>query len=171
MMKWIGAFVIIAATTSGGFLWAKRYSDRPKQLRQLKAALQALEAEIMYGMTPLAEASEHLAGQFSGPVSAFFHQFSIILQEDGSKVQEAWDESLSRVRHQTAFGKGDREVILQFGTTLGRHDRNHQQKHIRLTISHLEREEAEARDAQQRNEKMIKSLGFLAGLLIVLLLM
>ncbi|HEX6922562.1 MAG TPA: stage III sporulation protein SpoIIIAB [Bacillales bacterium] len=170
MIKWLGALFIIAATTSGGFMWAKQYSERPRQLRQLKTALQALEAEIMYGLTPLAEACEHLAGQFSDPLRIFFQEFSKRLEEGSSSVQQAWDESLKMVWPQTALRKGEREVMKQFGATLGKHDRDHQQKQIRLALSHLEREEAEARDAQYRNEKMIKSLGFLAGLLLVLLL-
>lgn len=171
MIKWVGALIIIMATTLGGFVWAKQYSDRPKQLRQMKAALQALEAEIMFGMTPLAEACDHLSGQFSGPIGDFFKSFSDTLGKNAESVHSAWDESLNEIWKRTAFRKNDLEVMKQFGTTLGRHDRDHQQKQIKLTLSHLEREEAEARDSQQRNEKMIKSLGFLAGLLIVLMLM
>ena len=170
MIRWIGALCIVAATTSGGFMWAKRYSERPRQLRQLKTALQALEAEIMYGLTPLAEACEHLAGQFSEPLSTFFRAFSSRLEKGRTSVQQAWNDSLNDVWPLTAFGRGEREVMKQFGATLGQHDRDHQQKQIRLALTHLEREEVEAKDAQQRNEKMIKSLGFLAGLLLVLLL-
>lgn len=171
MIKWMGALIIIAATTTGGFVWAKQYSDRPRQLRQLKTALQALEAEIMFGLTPLAEACEHLAGQISEPLATFFRTFSDRLSQNHSNVPQAWDDSLNEVWPFTAFGSGEREVLRQFGATLGKHDRDHQQKQIRLALTHLEREEAEARDAQQRNEKMIKSLGFLAGLLLVLLLL
>lgn len=61
-------------------------------------------------------------------------------------------------------------MLKQFGSTLGQHDRDHQQKQIHLALTHLEREEGEAKDAQQRYEKMIKSLGFLGGLLLALLL-
>ena len=38
--------------------------------------------------------------------------------------------------------------MKQFGETLGRHDRVSQQKQIMLTLTHLEREENEARDRQ-----------------------
>jgi stage III sporulation protein AB len=169
-MKWLGALLIVATTTLGGFAWAKQFSERPRQLRQLKVALQSLEAEIMYGLTPLDEACAHLAKQLQKPLSLFFQQFSIRLSRGSTDVQTAWEESIDEIWHHTALRNGEREVMLQFGATLGRHDREHQQKQIRLTLSHLEREEAEAKDAQDRYEKMIKSLGFLAGLLLVLLL-
>jgi stage III sporulation protein AB len=61
--------------------------------------------------------------------------------------------------------------MSQFGATLGQHDREHQQKQIRLTLNHLEREEGDAIESQNRYEKMLKSLGFLTGLLIVILMM
>lgn len=86
MIRWIGAILIIAATTWGGFAWAKQFSERPRQLRQLKVALQALEAEIMYGLTPLDEACEHLAGQFADPLAAFFHDFAERLQTGSISV-------------------------------------------------------------------------------------
>lgn len=69
------------------------------------------------------------------------------------------------------FEKSEYEVLKQFGETLGIHDRISQQKHIKLALTHLEASEADAEQAQAKNEKMIKSLGFLAGLLLILLLM
>ena len=50
-------------------------------------------------------------------------------------------------------------------------DRDQQQKQIKLTMVHLDREEAEAKENQLRYEKMLKSLGFLGGLLIVILML
>ena len=61
--------------------------------------------------------------------------------------------------------------MKQFGETLGRHDRVSQQKQIMLTLTHLEREENEARDRQIRYEKMVKNIGFLTGLLLIILLL
>lgn len=171
MIRWMGALLIVAATTWVGFAWAKHYSERPRQLRQLKVALQALEAEIMYGLTPLDEACQHLADQFSEPLHDFFYQFSKYLQKGAISASEAWEASLDEIWEQTSLRSGEREVLKQFGITLGQHDRDHQQKQIRLALTHLEREEVEAKDAQQRYEKMIKSLGFLSGLLLVILLL
>lgn len=169
-MKIIGAILIIMATTWVGFEFAKRLSERPRQLRQLKVALQSLESEIMYGLTPLAEASEHIAKQIPKPISYFFLCFSEGLKNGGASVRSAWEESLKETWHLTALRNGELEVMSQFGATLGQHDREHQQKQIRLTLTHLEREEGDAVEAQNRYEKMLKSLGFLTGILIVILM-
>lgn len=171
MLKLIGSIFIIIATTWFGFELAKRLSERPRQLRQLKVALQSLEAEIMYGHVTLSEACSHLAEQFENPLSLIFKGFARRLSKGETYVSVAWKESLDECWKWTAFGQGEYEVLRQFGETLGQHDREHQQKHIRLTLVHLEREENDAREKQGRYEKMVKNLGFLSGLLIVILLM
>jgi stage III sporulation protein AB len=169
-MKWIGAAFIIFATTWTGFEWAKKLSERPRQLRQLKVALQALEAEIVYGLTPLDEACYHLSTQLSKPLNWFFEQFAKKLTDSETTAADAWFESLDDILPLTSFKNGELEIMRQFGATLGQHDREQQQKQIRLALAHLEREESEAIDAQKRYEKMVKSLGFLTGLLLVILL-
>ncbi|GGE53779.1 stage III sporulation protein SpoIIIAB [Priestia taiwanensis] len=170
MVKLIGAILIVAVTTWIGFELAKKYSDRPKQLRQLKAALQSLEAEIMYGHTPLYEAMESIAHLSKAPLSVFFQSFSKRLQEGASSVKDAWKSSLDEVWPQTALRKEEYEILRQFGETLGQHDRESQQKYIKLAIHHLEKEEKDARDNQHKYEKMMRSLGFLLGLLLIILL-
>lgn len=169
-MKLIGAILILIATTLVGFEFAKQLSERPRQLRHLKSALQTLEAEITYGLTPLSEASLQLSQQLPKPISYLFDRFSYYLAKQEESVDRAWEQSLKETWQLTALCDAEYEIMRQFGATLGQHDRDNQQKHIRLTIAHLEREEGDAKEKQNRYEKMIKSLGFLAGLLIILLM-
>jgi stage III sporulation protein AB len=171
MMKIIGAVLIMITTTWIGFEASRQFHERPRQLRLLKSALQSLEAEIMYGHTPLHEAARRLSKQLTKPLSHFFETFAEKLTSTETTVKKAWEESLDEIWKMTAFKQGEYEVMKQFGETLGRHDRISQQKHIMLTLSHLEREERDAYDRQAKYEKMVKSLGFLSGLLLIILLM
>ncbi|MCH1626617.1 stage III sporulation protein SpoIIIAB [Ferdinandcohnia quinoae] len=171
MIKILGAIFILLATTWAGFEAARHLSERPRQLRMLRTALQSLEAEIMYGHVPLIDVALHLSTQIPKPISWFFESFAKKLQEGEVSVKIAWEESLTKVSRLTAFKQGELEILKQFGETLGQHDRSSQQKHIILALTHLDREESEARDRQLRYEKMVKSLGFLSGLLLVILLM
>ncbi|MGG1400614.1 stage III sporulation protein SpoIIIAB [Bacillus salipaludis] len=170
MIKIIGAIFIIIATTWTGFEASRNFSERPRQLRMLRSSLQSLEAEIMYGHTPLHEAARRLSDQLTKPLSGFFESFARKLTDSETTVKEAWESSLKEVWKSTALKQGEFEIMKQFGETLGRHDRYSQQKHIMLTLSHLEREEADALDRQSKYEKMVKSLGFLSGLLLIILL-
>jgi stage III sporulation protein AB len=170
MFKLVGAVIIILTTTWAGFEASRHLSQRPRQLRQLKVALQSLEAEIMYGHTPLGDAAMKLSKQMPKPLSLFFESFSGKLSLGETTVKMAWDESLKEIWNWLALKQGEFEILSQFGETLGQHDRYHQQKQILLTIAHLEREESDAIERQGKYEKMVKSLGFLSGLLLIILL-
>ncbi|MBM7693264.1 stage III sporulation protein AB [Peribacillus deserti] len=171
MLKVIGAAFILLATTWSGFEISRGFTERPRQLRQLRSSLQALEAEIMYGQTPLKDASIKLSKQLPKPLSWFFEAFAGKIENNETTVREAWEASLQEVWKWLSLKQGEYEILVQFGETLGKHDRMSQQKQIILTLTHLEREEKEALDRQTKYEKMIKSLGFLSGLLLIILLL
>lgn len=117
-MKWIGAVCIILATTWSGFEASRLLRERTRQLRQLKMALQSLEAEIMYGHTPLTEAAVRLSQQLSRPLSWLFETFAQKLQEGMMSARQAWEESLQEVWKMTALKEGELEIMKQFGETL-----------------------------------------------------
>ncbi len=87
-----------------------------------------------------------------------------------SYFETVWEECVLGFIDESSLSSNEKEILLQFGRTLGQHDFGQQQKHIQLTIKHLERELQDARDDQDKYGKMAKSLGFLTGLFIVLLL-
>lgn len=171
MIKLLGAVLIIFSTTWIGWDFSKRLIARPKQIRDIRAALQILEAEIMYGHMPLKEAVLKLAKQIPEPIREGFVLFADYLDEENQTVTNAWRKSVEEMRKQTELEEKEAEILLQFGETLGKHDRETQQNQIQLTLKHLEREELLALDKQNKYDKMVKSLGFFSGLLITILLL
>ncbi|MDF2945740.1 MAG: stage sporulation protein SpoAB [Bacillales bacterium] len=170
-MKLLGVVLIVAATTSFGFYAAHLLSQRSKQLRNIKLALKLFETEILYGHIPLNEAMKRIANQVDKPIALIFNSFAIKLESnDEVDVTRCWESSLKEIWPFTALKKQDYEILKSFGNNIGLHDLITEQKNISLTLSHLEREESEAHSIQQQNERMFKVLGFLLGLLIILLL-
>ena len=169
-MKWIGALFIIFSTTWLGFYFAGRLSERTKELRAWKLALQSLEAEVMYSQLPLQEASRRIAKQLNGQIQIFLIGFANQLETSALSAKEAWKHSLQEYAEKVAIKDSDIQVLLQFGETIGMHDKISQQKQIILALKHLEREEQEAIDSQSSYERMSKMLGVLSGILIVILL-
>ncbi|PSL43187.1 stage III sporulation protein AB [Salsuginibacillus halophilus] len=169
-MMLVGALIVLAAATFIGFEASRSLRERPRELRQLQTALQALEAEIMFGTTPLQEASDKLAGQLNSPVSLLFSEFSRRLEEQGETTAEAWQRSADGVQAAGALTREDTSILVEFGQTLGRFGRSEQQKQIRLALTRLSQAEASAREMCSRYERMAKSLGFLGGLLVIIAL-
>ena len=170
-MKWVGALFILFSTTWLGFYFAGRLSERTKELRAWKLALQSLEAEVMYSQLPLQEACKRIAHQLKGPINSFLKDFSNQLETSAFSAKEAWENSLTKYAKTVSIKESDLQVLLQFGETIGMHDKYSQQKQIVLAMKHLEREEQEALDSQSSYERMSKMLGILSGILIVILLL
>lgn len=169
-MKWIGALLLLSVTTWIGFDWSNKLNKRPIQIRQLKNALQILEAEMLYSQAPLQDAFIVISKQIPEPIKSFFQNISEKMNANQIDLLQIWDEEVSELIKISSLSKNESEILRQFGRTLGQHDYLQQQKHIQLTATYLDREHEDAKDYQLRYSKMAKNLGFLCGLFIVLLL-
>lgn len=170
MIRFTGAALILFATACAGFLLAAAYRNRPKEIRQWSSALQLMETEILYGQVPVTELASRLSRQLPMPTSLFFKDLYRRLSVEGTPLRDAWIQAAELFWKDTAMKSSEKQIILQFGETLGMEDAVNQQKHIRLAMAHLKREEEEAAARQKANERMMRSLGLLTGILIVLVL-
>ncbi|WP_159882219.1 stage III sporulation protein SpoIIIAB [Paenibacillus puerhi] len=171
MIKLLGAGMILLAGTLLGFYQASQLSRRPRQIGDAIRLLQRLETEIVYGYTPLPGALRKTGQSSATEVgSLFVRTADELLRSGGRPVQLIWQETVQALWRNLSMKQGEREVLLQFGATLGLSDREDQVKHVRLAISQLQGEEDNARDEQQRYERMWKSLGLLMGALVVVLI-
>ncbi|WP_010650837.1 stage III sporulation protein SpoIIIAB [Oceanobacillus massiliensis] len=169
-MKWIGALLLIGTATLIGFEWSNRLTKRPKQIRQLKSALQILEAEIVYSQAALYDAFQSISEKIPDPMRSFFSNLGEKIQGDSFELFSLWESEANLLLKNSSMGENEKEILMQFGRTLGQHDIDQQRKHIKLAIVHLDRELEDAVDNYHKYGKMAKSLGVLSGIFIVLLL-
>ncbi|WP_249871968.1 stage III sporulation protein SpoIIIAB [Oceanobacillus saliphilus] len=169
-MKWIGALLLIGTATLVGFEWSNRLTNRPKHIRQLKSALQILEAEIVYSQAPLKEAFLSISKKIPDPLKTFFTGLGNEMNEEQIDFFRLWEIKVDDLIKNSTLKESEYEILKQFGRTLGQHDIHQQQKHIHLAIVHLDRELEDAIDNKLKYGKMAKSLGVLSGIFIVLLL-
>lgn len=172
MLKFAGAVLILAAAAMFGFVQALHYARRPRQIRQMIGALQRMETEIVYALTPLPEAMLSLSRQLSEPLSSLFRMTADRLKASGgaASTREIWQQSVREAWRVSSMKQPEQEIVLQLGAVLGVTDRADQVKHLRLAVSQLQTEEQESREEQRRYETMWKSLGILIGALIVILM-
>lgn len=171
MVKLIGAVLILFSASMVGWQIGRYYAYRPVQLRSLLVALQMLETEIVYGLTPLHRAFVKVGHRVSQDVGKMFILAAeLLITERAQSAEDSLRQSMSRLWTQTSLRKQERDVLTSLGQVLGSSDREDQQKHLRLAVTHLRGLEEEARADQEKYEKMYKSLGFLGGLLVVILM-
>jgi len=170
MVKLIGAVLILFSASMVGWQIGKYYACRPLQLRALLIALQMLETEIVYGLTPLHRAFVKIGHRVQKEVGQLFLTAAELLITEEAGVEGCLAKSIRKHWSETALRKEEKGVLHSLGQVLGTTDREDQQKHLRLAITHLRGLEEEARVEQAKYERMYKSLGFLGGLLVVILM-
>ncbi len=170
-MKWLGMFLILISSTAIGFLYARRYAERPLQLRHLQAAFELLETDVTFRMERLSDSFRRIGRTVPPPIGMLFVRAAVELERgDGTSTERCWSKALQETWPETALKEKELDVLVQFGHSLGSSDRDSQVKHIRALIRHLQVEETMARDEQAKYEKMSRTLGFLGGLFVVILL-
>lgn len=171
ILKIIGGLLIFTACGLMGIAAANRYSLRPKEIRRLRASMQLLETEIIYGCTPLPQALSNISGKVEGALKRFYSTISEDLLAGWSySLDTAWNKGLDGLLKDTCLTDADRELIAGFGKVLGSSDREDQKKHFELFYIQLKQNEEMAEEARKKNERMYKSLGFLSGLVIFIML-
>lgn len=169
MLKFLGAAMVVAASGLSGLAVAGSYARRPRELRALRSALQMLETEITYGATRLPEAFEIVANRCDQMVGPLFKQAGRELAAmSGASADEAWEKALAVYYPVSALKPQDHAILVSLGRSLGRSDCADQVKHLRLTMEQVAQEAANAEEEASRNVKMWSYLGFLGGLVFVL---
>lgn len=171
MIKMLGGLLIVATSSGLGLLLSYRYSSRPVELRGIRRLLQMLETEITYGATPLPYALSNVAGRTDSSARQFLELASKLLSERAFfSAREAWVYAVDRILGKTALTASDLELIKSFGNVLGCSDREDQQKHFGLLYIQLKQQEDMAEEEKRRNARMYKSLGFLLGAAVLIIL-
>ncbi|MEG6615890.1 stage III sporulation protein SpoIIIAB [Peptococcaceae bacterium 1198_IL3148] len=170
MLKLIGAILILLACGYAGFSVARRYQQRPKDLRYLQSALQMLETEITYGATPLPEALETVGLRCQKSVAPLFKTTQAhLLNGEGITAREAWEDAVGQYYRNSAINNSDLTVLKNLGANLGISDREDQVKHLHLAMEQLKIEAAKAEEEAVKNVKLYNYLGFLGGLTIIII--
>ncbi len=171
VMKLLGSLILLFSCGGMGFLIARNYRARPRELRALKSAFQILETEIAYSLTSLPQALEKVARSGDLKIYSIFENTrELLISGEGYTPAEAWEEGLRKYFSYLALTDTDREILSFFGKCLGASDRNDQIKHIRLVVEELSRQGINAEQEEQKNSKLWTYMGVLTGLVLILLM-
>jgi stage III sporulation protein AB len=171
ILKIIGSLIVFVSSSLLGYMYSRKCSERPKDLRALQGLLQMFENEVSFLSNVLTEAFLKISKCCDSGVSAFFSQTVEILNSDeGINARDAWTKAVKENINKTALNSEDEEILISFGKMLGSSDIEGQIKNIRLTLNQLKMQEEKAEELRKKNESMYRSLGVLGGLAIIIIL-
>lgn len=171
ILKMLGAFLVVGASTAAGQLAAGNLARRPVELERFSLSLRLLETEIDYG-TPLAEALNRTSASVGGVAARVLEEAASLLGAgQGLAGGEAWRMALENVYPGMALRRPDLEVLLDLSPFLGLSHRQDQLKHLEFARRRLAAQEAAARADEDKYLKLYRYLGFLGGLMVAVVLL
>lgn len=171
LVKIIGGLLIISTSGLMGILFSNRLSIRYRELKNLRRLMQMLETEVTYGATPLPVALSNISKKAEGLISSFFVVVSESLAERSFySVTDAWTYAADTVLSESAFQRADIDLVKGFGSILGCSGREDQKKHFELFYLQLKNQEDAALDEINKSARMYRSLGFLLGIAVFVVL-
>ena len=170
LIRMIGLAFIMIISVSLGTFFGKVYGFRVEDLKSFKRAMIILKSEIEYMGTPLYQALNNIGDKLKGsPVSNIFYDFGEQLQEHVSP-DIALQNSLNKYKEKIYILPDDKSNIISFGKTVGYLDKELQINNIDLILSYLNERIEEETKHYIKYKKLYQTLGILAGLLIVIIL-
>ena len=169
ILKFILLFLLFCTSIIIGYLISKRYSNRVKILKDIKSGLNIFAVKINFSCEILSEIFEDISNKLNGAASNIFKDTITILNENNTNtIGNAWEKSIEK--NSSQLKKEDIDVLKTLGKMLGNTDIEGQINQINLVESFLEKQIEDSQEEQLRNSKLYKKLGFICGLVIVIVL-
>ena len=114
VFKFILLFIVFCGSSYIGLLISKRYSNRTEELKQIKTALNMLEAKIKFTYEPLPEIFEQISKTVPKSIGEIFKTAQNTMKT--TSVKEAWENSVNNTM--LSINKEDKSILKELGNLL-----------------------------------------------------
>lgn len=167
MVKVFGAILVIAGCGGFGFSLAAAHHREEHSLRKLIAALDLMECELQYRLTPLPDLCMLLVREIGGALGSVFSRLARELEAQISPDVNCCMRAA--IAKSETLPKHTEKALIHLGRSLGRFDLDGQVKGLEAVRSECRR----ALDALCNNKdhriRSYQTLGLCAGAAIVIL--
>ena len=160
---------IILLSNYIGILYAKNFSNRVKDLEEMKHALKLFETKIKFTYEPIPEVFESIAKETKANTANIFLEAVKLMKNE--VASNAWKKALYSMRSKTNFTDEDIVAIGNLSKMLGNTDLEGQINMIKLTEELIDEQIKIARKEEIKNAKLYKTLGMGIGISIAIILL
>ena len=166
IFKIILLILIIGASTVLGILFSKKYSNRVKEIKEMKNALNMFATKIKFTYEPIPNLFFEIGNKVGGNVGQIFIRAASRMKEQSAG--DAWIDAFHDVP--TNLTEEDKAVLKNLGRLLGQTDLEGQISEIEVVTQFLGTQLENAEQERSKNEKMYRTLGMISGLTIAIIL-
>lgn len=172
VFKFLFLLAILVLSTLIGVAIAKKYSNRVNELQEIVTALEILEGRINYTYDTIPEIFDFISRHLKTNIKNIFEYTSEKLSINKNySAGEIFTATIDEEKILLDLNESDVEIFKGLSVSLGQVDLESQVKNIRLIIRSLTTQLEEARKEKDKNFKLCRNMGAIAGILIMIILM
>ncbi len=147
--------------------WKRQYLE----LKELVECVRILDGQVRFCLTPLPELLQEIKRKRESAMGALFgHIGQEIGKQKGEMLQDIWERVLDEEKEKIVLAKEDWELLREMGKGLGYLDVEMQKRHLESNLAQLSARLPEREKKYKEREKVIRSFGFAAATLLLLIL-
>lgn len=168
VLKIVISFAIVALTTYIGTFKARKLKQREYVLRDMITFLKLVENEIKYILNILPNAYEIARQKLNTTLKIQIGNIVVdmLSTNDLKKIEDSIEKNISDIE---CLEKYDKEVITSTLKNMGRSDIEGQINIIENTLNILNSQIEEANEIKNTNSKLYRTIGIIAGLMLVII--
>lgn len=171
IMKGIGTFLILCASTGLGISYANQWKEHLRTAEELRKMLLLLKGEILYARSPLGEAFERVGKRCPGRLGEFFLNVAgEITEQNGEPFYTIWKNQVEKLGKDCALSGKDKQELSSFGEHLGYLDCDMQERTILLYLEQLDLTIDYLREHLREKSRLYTSLGIMGGLFLTIIM-
>ncbi len=170
-VKIIGICLILCSSTAIGFECSSRLKERIGELESIRKLLLMLRGEIKYSHSTLSEAFYTIGKRLKSSYGVFLLKAAEEMDSmEGQTLAQIWENCVNGELKESALKKEDKEKLIHLGSQLGYLDTEMQISTIELYLEQVQEEIKNATENFKRNGKLYRTLGVMAGIFLVILM-
>lgn len=167
MARWLGMFLVLAASGCLGFLKAIELRRRPRLLKATADSFKIIRNDIAFRLLPLPDTLCHAAQTATGPLRDAYAALAEQMRSETQPFSEQWRAAF---RALDGFSSEDQSAIWMLGEQLGKYDADTQLDAIDDCIRYLQTAEEDARETAAQRGKLYSGLGLTVGMIVAVTL-
>ena len=165
---------IIICCGIAGVEYARKFTRRESVLSKFIAFISRIEQEVVYACSPITRIMEEMRTSDAYPEEICEFLLDELHKDENKDFNSCWSGAiylwLRRHGDEAMLDNEDREALKLLMQDTLTTDSGGQEKLFRLKKSHLEERRAAAGEKRKKNQKLFRSIGFLIGILISILI-
>lgn len=171
IIRGICGIIIILGGGYTGMLFSAKLYEKVKQIEVFEKMLSLLLFNIDFMAMPLSRAMLQISGNLPNPANKLLLiAGGIMKNRPDAKASQCWKEAIDRCRKDILLNNDEIEILYSFGENMDSSEKENCVANINITLAKLKFIKEEAFSKFKKDGNMWRGMGFLVGILIVILL-